>query len=138
MTRKPTSEPADDAPPQTPTVHPNIAAVERFDPSAPAKSISAMAEDVVWRYFNPHLPELHGEYRGRDGVLAFFSALQTLTAGGFRATPLDAFTVGDDLVVTRTRNHVPIGDGMTDVDVILVWRIVDGRISEVWDIPSLA
>jgi hypothetical protein len=50
--------------------HPNIAVLKRFNPANLAESADVLAEDVVWHYYNPHLPDLQGDYVGRAGVLA--------------------------------------------------------------------
>lgn len=42
--------------------------------------------------------------------------------------------VGDELVVTETRNTLTNHDLSIAVDAVEVWRFVDGRIVEVWDI----
>lgn len=42
--------------------------------------------------------------------------------------------VGDELVVTETRNTLTNHDQSIAVDAVEVWRFVDGRIVEVWDI----
>ena len=34
-------------------------------------------------------------------------------------------------------NTLSFGCTALDVDAIVVWRIVDGRISEAWDIPAI-
>ncbi len=48
--------------------------------------------------------------------------------------PISATAVGDELVVTQTKNTMTI-QGQTIVsDVVAVWRIIEGRIAEVWDI----
>lgn len=44
--------------------------------------------------------------------------------------------VGDELVVVQTKNTMILEGEAIAVDVVIVWRIVDGRIKEVWDIPS--
>ena len=44
--------------------------------------------------------------------------------------------VGDELVVVQTRNSLTLEGQPITIDVVVVWRIVDGRITEVWDIPS--
>ena len=45
--------------------------------------------------------------------------------------------VGDELVVTHTKNRMTLQGRPIATDVVVVWRIVDGRIAEVWDIPSV-
>ena len=40
----------------------------------------------------------------------------------------------NELVVVQSRNTLTFGDRSVAVDVVVVWRIVEGRVVEVWDI----
>jgi hypothetical protein len=42
--------------------HPNIALLKQFDPANVAGTADVFAEDVVFHYFNPLLPDLHGGF----------------------------------------------------------------------------
>ena len=117
--------------------HPNIAVLKRFDPTDPAGSADVFAEDAVFHYFNPLLPELQGDYVGRDGIQQFFAKIAGATKGTFRVNPISTTAIGDELLVTHTRNTMTFPDRQVETDVVVVWRIVDGRIAEVWDIPSV-
>ena len=48
--------------------------------------------------------------------------------------------MGDELVIIQTCNRLALevfeGDTI-ETDVIVVWRIVNGKIAEGWDIPSV-
>ena len=48
--------------------------------------------------------------------------------------------VGDELVIVQTCNRLALeafeGDTI-ETNVIVVWRIVNGKIAEGWDIPSI-
>lgn len=48
--------------------HPDIALLRRFDPENVAGTAYVFAEDVVFPYFNPLPPDLHGDYFGRAGI----------------------------------------------------------------------
>lgn len=117
--------------------HPNISVLRRFDPADVAGTADVFAEDVVFHYFNPLLPDLHGDYVGRAGVQTFFEKLRTLTGGAFEINPVFATAAGDELVVVHRKQVITMGDRQIESDVVVVWRIVDGRIAEVWDIPSI-
>lgn len=114
--------------------HPNIALLKRLDPSNMAASTDLFAEDAVFHYFNPHLPELQGDHVGPDGIRAFFESLAELSRGTFRIEPVSATPVGNELVVVHSRNTLALGEGTVTLDVVVVWRFVDGRVVEVWDI----
>jgi ketosteroid isomerase-like protein len=117
--------------------HPNIALIRQLNPADMASAANLFAPDVVFHYFNPRLPELQGDYHGLDGIGAFFRKIGAETRGTFRVEPVALTPVGDELVVVQTRNSMTREGEPISVDVVVVWRIVDGRIAEVWDIPSV-
>ncbi len=117
--------------------HPSVTLLKRFDPSDIAGSADVFADDVVFHYFNPLLPDLQGDYVGKDGVQAFFEGVAKLTKGAFEVQPISVTPVGDELLVAQTRNTLVLGGRKIETDVVVVWRVVDGRIAEVWDIPSV-
>jgi predicted SnoaL-like aldol condensation-catalyzing enzyme len=117
--------------------HPNISVLKRFDPRNIAGSADVFAEDVVFHYFNPKLPEMQGDYVGLEGLQTFFEKIGGRTDGTFKVNPISATAVGDELVVVHTKNTMIFEDQQIEIDVVAVWRIVDGRITEVWDIPSV-
>lgn len=114
--------------------HPNVALLKRLDLRNLAGSTDLIAGDVVWHYANPNLPEMQGDYVGLDGVRCFFEAIADKSGGTFRIDPVSATPVGDELVVVQSRNSMTFADRCIAVDVVVVWRIVDGRVVEVWDI----
>jgi len=114
--------------------HPNILLMKQLDPSNIAAARDVVAEDVVWRYFNPNLPDMQDDYVGLDGIRSFFDAVAEKTGGTFEAQPISTTAVGDELVVVQTRNTLTLQDRSIAVDVVTVWRFVDGHIVEVWDI----
>ena len=116
--------------------HPNLALLMKVDPTNVAASADVFAEDFVWHYFNPRLPDLQGDYVGVAGLQEFFAKLAATTDGTFKVKPISVTPVGDELVVMQTRNTMTLPGEDVKTDVVLVWRIVDGRIAEVWDIPS--
>lgn len=114
--------------------HPNIALLEHFDPTDMAASARLFADDAVFHYYNPNLPELQGDHVGPEGIGAFFASLGGLTRGTFRIEPVSVTPVGDELVVVQSRNSLTFDGQAITVDVVVVWRFKDGRIVEVWDI----
>ena len=116
--------------------HPNVALIERLDVRDMTAAADVFAKDVVFHYFNPHLPEIQGDYVGLEGVGAFFAKIGAVSRGTFRIHPVSVKPVGDELVVTHTQNTLTLDGKEITTDVVVVWRIVDGRIAEVWDIPS--
>lgn len=116
--------------------HPNVALLMSVDLKDIGTSADAFAEDVVFHFFNPHLPDFAGDYVGLAGVQEFFSKISALTGGTFEVNPVSITAVGNELVVTHTKNRMTLPTGQVETDVVVVWRFVDGRIAEVWDIPS--
>lgn len=117
--------------------HPNVQLMKRFNPADPAGAEGFFAEDVIWHYFNPNLPELEGDYVGTDGIRAFFQRVGEASQGTFKIEPVSITPVGDELVVVQVRDRLTFKGKTNALDVVVVWRIVDGRVAEVWDIvPS--
>ena len=114
--------------------HPNVGLVKRFNPADPAGMADLFAEDVIWHYFNPKLPELQGDYVGPDGIRSFFQRVAEISHGTFRIEPVSIGPVGDELVVVQVRDTLTFKGEPRALDVVVVWRIVDGRVAEVWDI----
>ena len=114
--------------------HPNVAALKRLDLRDLAASRDLISEDIVWHYANPNLPDLVGDYVGLDGLRAFFDAIARKSQGTFQINPISATPVGDELVVVQSRNTLTHEGRSVAVDVVVVWRFVDGRVVEVWDI----
>ena len=117
--------------------HPNISLIKRLNPMNLAACKEQFAADIVWHYFNPLLPDIQGDYVGLAGLESFFEALDAITKGTFHVKPISMLPVGDELVMMQTRNTMTLEAQKIVTDVALVWRIVDGRIKEVWDIPSV-
>ena len=113
--------------------HPNIEVLKRFDPRDPI----VLSEDVVFHFFNPLLPDLHGDHIGREGVIAFFAKLQLITGSTFEPHVVSIQAIGDELVVVHRKQAISLDDRKIESDVVVVWRIVNGQIKEVWDIPSV-
>ncbi len=95
------------------------------------------ADDFVFHFFNPRLPELAGDHHGLDGISSFFERLGERSDGGFHNEPHSLTPYGDELVVAYTTNTVGFGSTVLDVDAIVVWRVFGGRIHEAWDIPAI-
>lgn len=95
------------------------------------------ARDFVFHFFNPNLDDLHGDHRGYDGFHGFFERLHQTSDTGFHNEPHSLTPYGDELIVAYATNTLSFAGTVLDVDAIVVWRIVDGRIREAWDIPAI-
>ena len=119
------------------TIHPNIAVLQQFNPTNISASIGIIAEDAVFHYYNPMLPDMHGDYQGREGFMEFFGKIGGKTEGTFKVTPLSITPMGDELVVTHVKDNMTLKGQQIQLDAVVVWRIVDGKIKEAWDIPAI-
>jgi len=117
--------------------HPNITLLNRLDLNNLAGAADLFAEDFVWHFFNPHLPDIAGDYVGLHGLQSLFDKLGSLTGGTFSVHPVSATAMGDELIVVHTKNRLTFQGTPIETDVVVVWRVVDGRFTEVWDIPSV-
>ena len=115
--------------------HVNVSLLKRLDLDNMAAAL--FAQDVVWHFFNPLLPDVQGDYLGLTGVRTFFDKIRALTDDTFQVEPISMTAVGDELVVMQTKNRMTLQGRPIATDVVVVWRIVGGRIAEVWDIPSV-
>ncbi|MEM7612497.1 MAG: nuclear transport factor 2 family protein [Pseudomonadota bacterium] len=117
--------------------HPNVRILKLFDPTDVPGTVGVFAEDAVFHYYNPRLPDLHGDYVGHAGIRSFFDKLETMTGDAFRPNIVSINALGDELVVIHRKQQINMGACRIEVDVVVVWRIVEGQIAEVWDIPSV-
>lgn len=114
--------------------HPNIQLMKRLDLRDLASAKDLFAENVVWHYFNPNLPDVQGDYVGPDGIRTFFQKIGGKSRGTFKVEPVSVTAVGNELVVVQARDTLTFEGKPVALDVVVVWRITDGRIAEVWDI----
>lgn len=95
------------------------------------------ADDFVFHFFNPLLPQLAGDHHGMAGLGNFFKQLGELSDHGFHNKPHSLTPYGDELVVAYATNTVSFDGAVLDVDAIVVWRVFGGRLREAWDIPAI-
>lgn len=117
--------------------HPNVSLLKRLDLGNLATCSDLFAEDFVWHFFNPRLPDVQGDYVGVAGLQAFFDKLAAGTGGTFAVHPVSVTPYGDELVVAHVRDTMAFGGTTIELDALVVWRIVAGRLAEAWDIPAI-
>ena len=117
--------------------HPNAALLSRFDPANVGGIADVLSEDFVWHFFNPRLPDLQGDYVGPTGLQDFFEKMGNLTEGTFKVRPVSITAVGDELVVVHVKDTMVLEGTPIEIDAVVVWRVVDGKIVEAWDIPAV-
>ena len=116
--------------------HPNLVLLSKLNILDLDKSAELFSDGFVWHYFNPNLPDVQGDYVGVEGLKKFFEKIHGKTKGTFRVEPISATPIGEELVVIHARDTLELDAKSIAVDVVVVWRIVDGRFAEAWDIPS--
>ena len=117
--------------------HPNIEVLQRLDLSNMEASADIIADDFVWHYFNPELPEVHGDYNGITGFADFFKKMAGNTRGSFTVNVVSTTPMGEELVVTHVKDTMTLKGKPIEVDAVVVWSIADGKIQEAWDIPAV-
>ena len=117
--------------------HPNIDVLKRLDLRNLEASAEVFAEDFVWHYYNPKLPEMQGDYIGLTGLTDFFKILAGRTMGSFKVKPLSIAPMGDELVVTHVKDTMLLNGKQMEIDAVVIWCIIDGKIREAWDIPVI-
>ena len=117
--------------------HPNLSLLATLNLRDLDASKRILADDFVWHYFNRQLPELEGDYHGVDGLKRFFAKLGARSDSSFRVNVVDSRAAGDELVVTQVCNNMNFEGSAMEFDAVVVWRIVNGRIAEAWDIPAV-
>ena len=117
--------------------HPNIDVLRRLDLTNMATSAEVIAKDFVWHYINPELPEMQGDYLGIEEFADFFGKMANNTGGTFKVNVISTIPMGDELVVTHVKDRMLLNDKQMEIDAVVVWRIVDGKIKEAWDIPAI-
>lgn len=118
-------------------VHPNISLLEKLDIQNLDACANIIAGNFIWHYYNPRLPELQGDYHGIEGFKGFFAKLAEISNGSFQRNVIGARPVGDEQVVVQACNRLAFEGDTIETDVVVVWRVVNGKIAEGWDIPSV-
>ncbi|WP_372742752.1 nuclear transport factor 2 family protein [Neptunomonas sp.] len=118
-------------------IHPNLSLLNNLNLQDLDACRSILADNFVWHYFNRHIPDLEGDYRGVDGLKSFFAKLGERSDSSFRVNVIDIRTAGDELVVTQVCNSMNLEGSLMEFDAVVVWRIVNGQVAEAWDIPAV-
>ncbi len=116
--------------------HPNRALLSKLDIRDLDASAALFSDNFVWHYFNPKLADVEGDYIGVEGLKKFFAIIADKTGGTFNVEPISVMNFGEELVVVHARDTMVFESSSIALDVAVVWRIVDGKIAEGWDIPS--
>ena len=121
----------------TEAIHPNMSLLMKLDIRNLDSCNSVFAEDFTWHYFNPRLTELEGDYHGIEGLKSLFAKLANKSNSSFQVNVVDARPVGDELVVTHVCNRMTLEGNTIEFDAVVIWRIVNDKFTEAWDIPAV-
>lgn len=116
--------------------HPNIKLLLKLDIRDLDASAVLFSNDFVWHYFNPSLPDVEGDYFGVEGLKRFFKIIAGETNSTLKIELVSAKPIGEELVVVHARDTMVRKDSSLTIDDVVVWRIVDGQITEAWNAPS--
>lgn len=115
----------------------NIGTLKKFDPLNTKAMAEILANDFIWHFINPALPRIQGDYLGAEGLADFFKTMAGQTGGTFKVNPLSITPIGDEFVVVHVKDNMLLNGLSMEVDALVLWHIVDGKIIEAWDIPAL-
>lgn len=121
----------------TETMHPNMHLLMKLDIQNLDACRDVFADNFIWHYFNPILPELDGDHFGIEGLKGFFAKLNEESNSSFHVNVIEARPVGDELVVTEVCNRMDLEGDAIEFDAVVIWRIVSSKIAEAWDIPAV-
>jgi len=125
-------QPTDDT-----NLHPNVLLLTKLDINDKTQMRSKFSKNIVWRFFNPKIRNIDGDYHGVGGVVKLFELLDIITRGAFEYTPIKTIAVGNELVMMHVKNRISSGTNPIELNTVLVWRIVNEKIAEVWNIPTV-
>ena len=115
-------------------VHPNIEFMRRYSAALQAgqaaDALPYYAEDLVLHMpgRGPHSGTTHGQ----DAVLAYYTTVFQATDGRFEVVGVDDILASDDHAASLVRWRLHRGERTLDVDRVVVYRIVDEKIKEIW------
>ena len=114
--------------------HPNIDFMRRYSAALTAGQAAEVlpyyAEDLVLHIpgRSPHA----GTFHGQDAVLAYYTRIFRDTEGRFENLGVDDILASDTHAVSLVRWRVTRGERTLDIDRVVVYRIEDERITEIW------
>jgi ketosteroid isomerase-like protein len=114
--------------------HPNIELMRRYSATLTAGQAAEVlpyfTEDCVLHIpgRSPHA----GSYRGQDAVLAYYTRIFQDTEGQFENLGVDDILASDTHAASLVHWRVTRGGRTIDIDRVVVYRIVDEKIAEIW------
>ena len=115
-------------------VHPNIELMRRYSAALQAgqaaDALPFYAEDLVLHMpgRGPH----SGTFTGQDAVLDYYTKVFQATDGRFEVVGVDDILASDDHAACLVRWRLHRDDRTLEVDRVVVYRIEDAKIKEIW------
>ena len=91
-----------------------------------------MADEVVW-----HVPgrcPIAGDYKGREAVLGYLSAIDELSGGTYEISEVHDVIANDDHVVGLHHSTGTRPGKTYDYNETVIMHIRDGMVTEVWEV----
>ena len=117
--------------------HPNAALLRRFFAAFGIADRDELARCVTddFRYHFPGTSAYAGDFYGIDGLLEGVRTVAMTLGRGLNGFELLHVLADDACAVTIHRDYYTGQDNHLDLRYVLYIDIVDGRMSEVWEIP---
>ena len=94
------------------------------------------ADSIVWHFECP-FPEYIARFDGKDQVLTEWpKMLDEMMGGTFSKRVAGIWPVGDDMVVAHIEIEMTVDGVHREGSGVMVYRVADGAVTEVFDIPS--
>ncbi len=114
--------------------HPNIELLRRYSEvltKGQAAEVLPFFSDDLQLHIPGRSPHA-GTFRGPDAVLAYYTRIFQDTEGHFENLGIDDIMASDTHAASLVRWRVHRGDRTLDIDRVVVYRIEDGKIAEIW------
>ena len=117
--------------------HPNAALMRRFFAAFGTADRDELADCVTddFRYHFPGTSAYAGDFDGIEGLLSGVRTVAMTLGRGHNGFELLHVLADDTCAVTIHRDYYTGDDNHLDLRYVLFIDIVDGRMSEVWEIP---
>jgi ketosteroid isomerase-like protein len=114
--------------------HPNVDLMRRYSAAMlsgqAATALPFYAQDLVLHIpgRSPHA----GTFHGQDAVFDYYTRVYRDTNGRLDVVGVDDILADDDYAVTLVRWRLTRGGRSIDIDRVVVYRLVNERIAEIW------